>query len=93
MKVGLLQVEIRFPEPQSLKEKRMLLKSLTSRIRNQFNVSVAEIDGMDVWQRSVLAIASVARENKQANEILNHVLDFIRTERRMELIDQQMEFF
>ena len=93
MTVGLLQVEIRFPEPQSLKEKRMLLKSLTSRIRNQFNVSVAEIDGMDVWQRSILAISAAARESRQANEILNHVLDFIRGEKRMELINQQMELF
>ena len=62
MTIAVLQLEIRFPEPQSLKEKRMILKSLLRRMRNRFNVAVAEIEGKDLWQRRHLAIASVSRE-------------------------------
>ena len=70
----------------------MLLKSVLSRIRNQFNVAVAEIDGMDLWQKSVLALATVAREQKQVNQILDHILDFVHSERGLEITKQHMEF-
>ena len=57
----------------------MVLKSLTDRIRRQFNVSVAEIDGMDLWQSSTLALAAVAGETKRVNQLLDLVLNFIHT--------------
>lgn len=88
-----MQLELYFSEPQSLKEKRMLLKSVMTRIRNRFNVTASEIDGMDLWQKSVVAIASVAREQKQANQILSQVTDFVRGERGVQIANEQMEFF
>ena len=91
MTIGLLQVELRFPEPQSLKEKRMLLKSIVVRLRQRFNIAVSEIDGMDLWQKSVLAVTSVAKEKKQVNQIFDHVLDFLRAQRGLEIIHQNME--
>ncbi len=93
MVIGTVQLEIRFYNPQSLKEKRMILKSLVTRVRNQFNVSIAEIDGMDLWQSSSLAVAAVGLETKRVNQILSHVMDFVRSDRQLEVIKEQMEFF
>ncbi|OGX06228.1 MAG: hypothetical protein A3G87_09960 [Omnitrophica bacterium RIFCSPLOWO2_12_FULL_50_11] len=91
MVIGTLQLELRFHKPRSLKEKRVLLKSLTARIRKQFNVSIAELDGMDVWQRSRVAIAAVGRGRSSVNRNLDYVLDFIHEERQIEITKQQME--
>lgn len=91
MTIGVLQLELYFPQPQSLKEKRMLLKSLLTRMRSQFNVAVAEIDGMDLWQRTTLAVASVAKDRRQANETLDHVLEFVRSVRGVELTNHLLE--
>ena len=69
----------------------MILKSLLRRMRNRFNVAVAEIEGMDLWQRSLLAIASVSRERRQASELLDHIVEFVCAERRIEVLRQQTE--
>jgi uncharacterized protein len=89
--VGTLHLELRFFSPQSLKEKRMILKSLTTRLRKQFNISIAEIDGMDVWQRSILAIAAAGREKSNINRTLDYILDFLADENDVEVTSQQME--
>ena len=56
MLIGTLELALRFPEPQSLKEKRMILKSLVVRLRNRFNVSVAEIVGWIFGRRAALQL-------------------------------------
>ena len=93
MTIGVMRLDLRFPEPQSLKEKRMLLKSLTDRTRRQFNVAVSELDGMDVWQNSLIAVASVAADSARVHQILSHVLEFIRKERNVEVIKEDLELF
>ncbi len=91
--IGVMRLDLRFPEPQSLKGKRMLLKSLTDRTRKQFNVAVSELDGMDLWQTSLIAVASVARDSARVHQILSHVLEFIRKERNVEVIKESLELF
>ncbi len=58
--IGLLTIELHFPEAQSLKAKRMVVKSIKDRVRRKFNVSVAETGYLDLWQRSELAVVSVS---------------------------------
>lgn len=58
--IGLLKVELHFPEAQSLKTKRMVVKSIKDRLRRKFNVSIAETGYLDLWQRSELALVSVS---------------------------------
>ncbi len=58
--IGLLKVELHFPEAQSLKTKRMVVKSIKDRLRRKFNVSIAETGYLDLWQRSELAVVSVS---------------------------------
>ena len=76
MVLGTLQLELHFPEPQSLKEKRFVLKSALTRLKQNMNVSVAELDGMDLWQFAVVGVACVGRERKDVDRLLDQVLNF-----------------
>jgi len=91
MVIGTLQLELKFHAPQSLKEKRSMLKSFTTRLKRQFNVSIAELDGMDLWQRSLIAVGVVGRERTNVNQTLDYVLDFAEQESDFEIMNQQME--
>lgn len=68
--VGILSAELHFPEAHSLKEKRMYLRSAKEQLRNRFGVAVAEVDHHDLWQRTRLTAAVVAREAGEAEKIL-----------------------
>lgn len=71
--VGVLTVEIHVESSHSLKGKRQVVKSLKDRLRNKFNVSVAEIDGMDTWQNSVIAAAAVSSDRALCERMLRSV--------------------
>ncbi len=71
--VGVLTLEIRVEHSHSLKEKRHVVKSLKDRVRERFNVSVAEIDGLDSWQASVIAAAIVSNDRVHAEQVLHAV--------------------
>jgi len=91
MVLGVCTVDLHIPESGSLKNKRFILKSLKKRIRNNFNVSVSEIDHHDLWQRSVLGIAVVSVDTQFAHKVLSKVVDLIRSETRIVLIDYGVE--
>ncbi len=91
MIVGLLSLELHLPESNSLKSKRMIIKSLKDRIRNKFNVSIAEVDANDLWQRSVLGVACVANETHAVNMVLNSVRNIILDTPSIQLIGSTME--
>jgi uncharacterized protein YlxP (DUF503 family) len=91
MIIGCCRIEVHLPESGSLKTKRHLLKSLTSRIKNHFNVSVAEVDGNDLWQRAVIGVAVVTNEARFADQVISKVIDHVRNDGRLVLIDYQTE--
>ena len=68
--IGILSVELHFPEAHSLKEKRMLLRSAKDQLRNRFGAAVAEVDHHDAWQRARITAAVVAREYGEAQKLL-----------------------
>jgi uncharacterized protein len=68
--IGILSVELHFPEAHSLKEKRMFVRSAKQQLQNRFGASVAEVDHHDVWQRSRLTLALVARAYGDAERLL-----------------------
>jgi uncharacterized protein YlxP (DUF503 family) len=72
--VGLLTLELHIAEAQSLKDKRQVLRSLKDRLRNQFNVAVAELDFEDMWQRSVVGVVTLSNEEQHVEEALQKVL-------------------
>ncbi len=68
--IGVLTLELWVESSHSLKDKRQVVRSLKDRLRDKFNVSVAEIDGLDSWQNSVLAVVTVANDRTYAEQVL-----------------------
>lgn len=91
MTVGLCTVELYLPDGHSLKAKRQVLSSLKARLRDKFNVSVAEVGDLDLWQKAVLAIACVANEAAHVNQVLDQTLNVIRTNLSLELVQSRIE--
>lgn len=89
--VGLCTVELFIPESQSLKDKRQVLLSLKDRLREQFNLSVAEVDGQDLWQKAVLGLACVANEGRYVNQVLDQALNVIRAVPTVEIVQSRIE--
>ena len=71
--IGVLTLELRLDESHSLKEKRHVVQSLKDRLRNKFNVSVAEIDHQDSWQRGLVAAVTVSPDRPFAEQVLQSV--------------------
>ena len=69
--VGILSVELHFPEAGSLKGKRKYVKSAKAQLQNRFGVAVAEVDHHELWQRSRLTVSCVAREYREAERLLD----------------------
>ena len=67
--VGILSVELHFPEAGSLKGKRKFVKSAKAQLQNRFGVSVAEVDHHDLWQRARLTMSCVTREYREAERL------------------------
>jgi uncharacterized protein len=71
--VGILTVELFFPESGSLKGKRKHVKSAKAHLHERFGASVAEVDHHDLWQRSRLAVACATREHSELHSLLDAV--------------------
>ena len=69
--LGVLSVELHFPAAGSLKGKRKFVKSAKAQLQNRFGASVAEVDHHELWQRSRLTLACVAREYGEAQKLLD----------------------
>jgi uncharacterized protein YlxP (DUF503 family) len=81
MIIGSCTIHLHIATAQSLKEKRQVVRSLIARIRNEFNVSVAEIDDQDRWQSARLGVAVVATDSRHAQQQLEAVVNFIERQR------------
>jgi uncharacterized protein YlxP (DUF503 family) len=75
--VGILTVELHFPEAGSLKGKRKFVKSAKAQLQNRFGAAVAEVDHHDLWQRSRLTVACVAREHREVETLLEEAVRYL----------------
>jgi len=92
MNVGVCRIELRLAENLSLKGKRRVLKSITTRVRNKFNVSVAEVGNQNLWQLATLGICCVSNNSRYTNEVLSKVVDFVVNSRfEVEILNYEME--
>jgi len=92
MNVGVCTVNLRLPENSSLKGKRRVLNSITTRVRNKFNVSIAEVDDNDVWQLATLGICYISNNSRYTNEVLSKVMDTIANGRfDVEILNYEIE--
>lgn len=87
MTIGVVQIQIYTPWVHSLKEKRMIVKSLCAKTRNKFNISIAEVDKQDMHQMIVLGISYIAGDSSHADSICDHVLNFIESHTEGEIIE------
>lgn len=92
MIVGTVKITIHIPWVHSLKEKRMVVKSMCTKVRNKFNVSIAEVDMQDVHQNIVLGLACVSGDSCFANSVIDNVLNFIERNTEGEIISIEREF-
>src|SRR5213596_944550 len=91
MIVGVCTIELRLRETRSLKEKRQVLKSIITRVKNNFNVAIAEVDYQDKWQRAVLGVAVFSTDQDDSNVIISKVVNFDETMYVADLLDYQIE--
>ena len=91
MFIGSASIELHLPASNSLKSKRQIIKALKDRLHNKFNVSVAEVDHNDLWQRALLGVAVVSNQQRFAQQVLSEVVEYIHREAGVEIIDQSFE--
>jgi hypothetical protein len=93
MFVGVLRVEIMLPQSDSLKAKRFVLSSVKTKIQNKFNVSIAEVDHNDLWQRATLGLALVTNEHKFIDQAFTKIMQFLEDDGRLEVLDHRLEIY
>jgi uncharacterized protein YlxP (DUF503 family) len=92
MLVALERFDLRIPGCGSLKEKRHVVKGLTAGLRAKFNVSVAEVDHHDLWQRTAIAVSTVAGETYHAKRVMHEVERFVERWAEVEIIGTDLSF-
>ncbi len=92
MNAGILRFTLRLPESGSLKDKRQVVRSTAQRIRNKFQVSVAEVGDNDAWQIATLGVACVTNTHRHCEEMLDEIVAYVRESRLdAEVIDVESE--
>ena len=92
MNVGVCKLRLRLPENHDLKGKRRVINSLCSRIRNRFNVSIAEVDDNHAWQIATLGFTCISNNSRHADEMINQVISYVENSRGdLELLDFEQE--
>lgn len=91
MVIGTAKIKIHMPWVHSLKEKRMVVKSICAKVKNNVNVSIAEVEEQDIHQLAVIGIAGVTTDSSQADSILDHVINFVEGNTEAELIQVERE--
>ena len=92
MVVGVLRLELRLSEAHSLKEKRSVVRSIKARVQQKFNVSIAECEDHDLWQRAVLGVSQVGADQQHVDRCLREVVSFIDDLQLAELGEERVEF-
>lgn len=91
MFIGILKLELHIPTSNSLKHKRMILNSLKGKLRNNFNVSVAEVDDHDKWQRTTIAICYVGLKKTYIHKTTEELMNFVEHFNDVDILKHEME--
>ncbi|MEE8219616.1 MAG: DUF503 domain-containing protein [bacterium] len=91
MFIGICTIRLRLRDNHSLKGKRRVVKTITERVKNKFNVSIAEVDHQDLWQRAELGVAIVTNDKGHAHRTLTAVVNFIDGMHLADLLDYEIE--
>ena len=91
MNVLIIEITLRASWVNSLKEKRMIVKSIIQKLKNKFNISVAEIGEQDVHKTIVIGIAAICGSSAQADSTMEHIITFVESNTDAEIIDIKVE--
>lgn len=91
MTIAAMTFRLRAPWAHSLKEKRMIVKSLVTRLQNRFHVSAAEIDAQDVHQIIVIGVAAIAPHSAMADRLMEEISRFVEDSAGAELLEETRE--
>ena len=91
MKVATITFRLRAPWVHSLKEKRMIVKSLVAKLQNKFHVSAAEIDEQDMHQIIVIGIAAIVPHNAMADSLMDEISEFMELNTEAEILEEIRE--
>ena len=92
MNTGVCRIKLHIPRNQSLKQKRRVIKSITARLRNQYNISISEVDDQDLWQIATLGISCVSNNSNLIDETLTKVVNYIvQNYPELEIIERDVE--
>ena len=91
MIVGAALVEIHVHGSRSLKQKRGVVRSISQRVRNRFNLSVSEVGGQGTWQRAVLGLTAGGATAGPVRKVLDRAVEFIADLHLAEVIDSEVE--
>jgi len=90
--VGVCTVKLRLPDNLSLKGKRQVVKSLVARVKNKFNVSIAEVEDNDLWQLATIGICFISNDQRFTNEVLSKVMELVmNSQGDFEVLDHEIE--
>lgn len=92
MLVGTLLVEVHIPGATSLKDKRQVVKGMIKRIQHRFNVSIAELNNEDLWQRASIGVAMVGSGREHIERQLQLVLNFMDAEPRWNITRVELDW-
>jgi len=91
MIVGAALIELHVHGSRSLKQKRGVVRSVVQRVRNRYNVSVAEVGGQDTWQRAVIGVSAAGNEAPGVRRTLDRVIEFIESLHLAEVLATDVE--
>lgn len=91
MVVGVGTVELLIHDSCSLKAKRHIVKSILGRVRSKFDLSIAEVDNQDKWQRCTIGFAVVTNERGHAHTMLENITSYVDGLHMAEIIDSHIE--
>ncbi len=91
MRIATITFRLRAPWVHSLKEKRMIVKSLVAKLQNKFHVSAAEIDEQDVHQIIVIGVASIVPHNAMADSLMDEISEFVESNTEAEIVEEYRE--
>ena len=91
MRIAVMTFRLRAAWVHSLKEKRMIVKSLIAKLQNRFHVSAAEIDEQDTHQIIVIGVAAIVPHNAQADSLMENISRFVEENCEAEIIDEERE--
>jgi len=90
--VGVLRLQLLLNDNHSLKGKRSVLRTIKARVQNKFNVSIAECDEHDIWQRALLGVSQVGTDEAHVDRCLREVVHFIEELQVAEVGEERLEF-